>query len=839
MTSPDGINWTSREIPAAVANNFWHTVCFGNGLFVAIAGIGAEGKVVMTSPDGVDWTVRTSPANNVWRSVTYGNGLFVAVASSGTGNRVMTSPDGINWTLRTSVADNDWRSVTYGNGLFVAVASSGTGDRVMTSPDGITWTLRTSAVDNQWVSVTYGNGLFVAVSQSAVNSIMTSSDGITWTSVSTIHINWNAVSYGNGMFVAVASISAHLENRIMTSSDGITWTFRTIPEDYNLDCVCFGNGLFVALATGQGTMTSGFLDTEKPNQATKEEAEAGTVNDKYMTPERTKQAIAANVPKIYAPCDIALGATSANGVNLDRNGIGFIVGGVALEAGMRVFIRIRNATSPTTRDKLGIYIVSEGIWERADDMPEGHQIKIGEIVPVLSSDFKGQYCITENGELGSEFPVVGTRKIIAEYLDISPSTQTEAETGTVNDKYMTPLRTKQAISALSKSLRSDALIIAAGNSSDRYKSSADFVCTGSGSGGDDGAFINACMDNIGSGTIKLLPGTYVVNGTPIKLKSGMTLEGSGTASTQIIPGGSHGNQPIIKNDSSGNANIHIRDLTLGPDQPMSNVTVGGIEFASSDNCSVVNVLINGVSRTGISMQSAKNITVRDCVITDIGCWQLAIVLNAYAVGIMVGGSCSGIQILNNRIDMVVSSGFGLGHGIMLGGSGCMAIGNRITNIIDSGATLGVGIGIELSGERNIVHSNTIIGYRMMGMLVKGSDHSIQNNVLRRTPISNANIGMTQFAIRIETGAVRNVVTNNDLFDSEPLGMDEIVNAGTDSVIFNNRVTATPMSIPGGTFNGIAIAQSNTSYTTRQVRNTTLSTSAPSGGLDGDIWIRFT
>ena len=79
------------------------------------------------------WTLRTSAADNYWSSVTYGNGLFVAVAFSGTGDGVMTSPDGIAWTLRTSAADNDWRSVTYGNGLFVAVASSGTGNRVMTA----------------------------------------------------------------------------------------------------------------------------------------------------------------------------------------------------------------------------------------------------------------------------------------------------------------------------------------------------------------------------------------------------------------------------------------------------------------------------------------------------------------------------------------------------------------------------------------------------------------------------------------------------------------------------------------------------------------------------------
>ena len=87
----------------------------------------------MTSADGITWTSRTSAADNNWHSVTYGNGLFVAVSGSGTGNRVMTSPDGITWTARTSAADNGWYGVTYGDGLFVAVSITGTANRVMTS----------------------------------------------------------------------------------------------------------------------------------------------------------------------------------------------------------------------------------------------------------------------------------------------------------------------------------------------------------------------------------------------------------------------------------------------------------------------------------------------------------------------------------------------------------------------------------------------------------------------------------------------------------------------------------------------------------------------------------
>ena len=47
-------------------------------LFVAVSSEG--GNRVMTSSDGITWTARSAAGNNdFWYSVTYGNGLFVAV----------------------------------------------------------------------------------------------------------------------------------------------------------------------------------------------------------------------------------------------------------------------------------------------------------------------------------------------------------------------------------------------------------------------------------------------------------------------------------------------------------------------------------------------------------------------------------------------------------------------------------------------------------------------------------------------------------------------------------------------------------------------------------------
>lgn len=48
-----------------------------------------------------------------------------------------------------------------------------------------------------------------------------------------------------------------------------------------------------------------------------------------------------------------------------------------------------------------------------------------------------------------------------------------------------------------------------------------------------------------------------------------------------------------------------------------------------------------------------------------------------------------------------------------------------------------------------------------------------------------------------------------------------------------------LALAGGTMTGALVAQNNTDYTTAQTRNITLSTSDPSGGGNGDVWIKYT
>jgi|GEM_PF-1840456 len=260
MTSPDGINWTTRT---SAADNAWNSIAWSSSLnlFAAVAGSGT-GNRIMTSPDGINWTTRTSAADNAWLSIAWSPdlNLFATVAVSGTGNRVMTSPDGINWTIRTSAADNAWNSIAWSPSLnlFAAVAASGTGNRVMTSPDGINWTIRTSAADNAWLSIAWSPdlNLFAAVAGSGTgNRVMTSPDGINWTiRTSAADNEWKDIEWSSGLGLFTAVARSGTGNRAMSSSDGINWSIQTSAADNQWNGIAWSPSLeqFAAVA-GSGT----------------------------------------------------------------------------------------------------------------------------------------------------------------------------------------------------------------------------------------------------------------------------------------------------------------------------------------------------------------------------------------------------------------------------------------------------------------------------------------------------------------------------------------------------------------------------------------------------------
>ena len=192
-----------------------------------------------------EWTESTiSDTSRKWYSVCYGNGMFVAIAFDS--NYFAYSTDGINWTeTNNRLTVRPWRSVCYGNGKFIAVAS-GT-NYFAYSTDGITWTESTiSDTSRNWYSVCYGKDKFVVVTYNS-NYFAYSTNGINWTEGTNSSTSRSLYSacYGNGMFVAVAINS----NYFAYSTDGINWTESTISSTSRYwYSVCYGNNKYIAVA---------------------------------------------------------------------------------------------------------------------------------------------------------------------------------------------------------------------------------------------------------------------------------------------------------------------------------------------------------------------------------------------------------------------------------------------------------------------------------------------------------------------------------------------------------------------------------------------------------------
>ena len=77
-------------------------------------------------------------------------------------------------------------------------------------------------------------------------------------------------------------------------------------------------------------------------------------------------------------------------------------------------------------------------------------------------------------------------------------------------------------------------------------------------------------------------------------------------------------------------------------------------------------------------------------------------------------------------------------------------------------------------------------------------------------------------------------------------LSAVVDGNTDDITTNAQNISTlqssvngKVSKSGDTMTGALIAQNNTNYSVAQVRNIIISTSNPSGGNNGDIWIKYT
>ena len=122
--------------------------------------------------------------------------------------------------------------------------------------------------------------------------------------------------------------------------------------------------------------------------------------------------------------------------------------------------------------------------------------------------------------------------------------------------------------------------------------------------------------------------------------------------------------------------------------------------------------------------------------------------------------------------------------------------------------------------------------------------SVPDNIVKYTAISNVEATNPLDADSLQGHAadyfatatgLASVNSNVSAMKSDITTMkSDITTAKTDI----SNLKTHKMNISGGTMTGALVAQNNTNYTTKQVRNIFISTSGPSGGSNGDIWIKY-
>ena len=115
--------------------------------------------------------------------------------------------------------------------------------------------------------------------------------------------------------------------------------------------------------------------------------------------------------------------------------------------------------------------------------------------------------------------------------------------------------------------------------------------------------------------------------------------------------------------------------------------------------------------------------------------------------------------------------------------------------------------------------------------------SVPDNIVKYTAISNveATTPLDADSLQGHTADYFATATGLASVNSNVSAMrSDIATAKTDI----SNLKTNKMNVSGGTMTGALVAQNNTNYTTKQVRNIFISTSDPSGGTSGDIWIKY-
>jgi hypothetical protein len=169
MTSPDGLNWTSRTSPTTknLLGLFWDGHQY-------LAG-GDEGTI-LSSPDGITWTSLNSGSNVNFYGFAYSGKRYVAVGNDG----IRVSDDSIRWTDPVKAPSFvPFTACTWtGNEFLACGLGLDKQPTICTSPDGDVWTLREKTITASLRAAITVNGAIYITGDRVIKKSM--DGGTTW-----------------------------------------------------------------------------------------------------------------------------------------------------------------------------------------------------------------------------------------------------------------------------------------------------------------------------------------------------------------------------------------------------------------------------------------------------------------------------------------------------------------------------------------------------------------------------------------------------------------------------------------------------------------------------------
>ena len=419
--------------------------------------------------------------------------------------------------------------------------------------------------------------------------------------------------------------------------------------------------------------------------------------------------------------------------------------------------------------------------------------------------------------------------------------------------------------------RSDAVLVAASNSSAADKAAADYIADGNTGAAADGdqVQINSALTAASGKKVVLLAGTYVVDAS-ISVPNNTTLAGVGKGSLIEIADIDAAIDVIVNSDITTGTGITLRDFKMDGRNDLNTagsqlgMYLNGMGSAASNRTGAT---ISGVEftrfRSGvISLQATQNSTIsnnrlysnaNDALSMYSGSSYNKVLSNTFSDNL--GGIAIGIYGDNNTVSNNTARGHIYGYGIEIGGDNNVVTGNVLSgnlsgfqiqgdnvtvtgNTVTASLSRGVGIiystrtvfsgnnvdgsaeeGIELFGTTNsTISGNTVSNNLLHGILIGGSSGFISTgvNIENNNVYNNGGSGASH-SIFVETYVNDAKVTNNKISDT----------AGSGNAIRTGATAVNNTYLAGNVFSGTGATTINDLGTNTIFANQTKT----AGGLD--------